>query len=891
MAIDLLATNLRIPPETRQHLSRRTLVDALERDIARCKLVVVAAPAGYGTTTLLAQWARRSRFAVAWLSLSEDHNDPERFFRHLVAAWEAVHPRIRESRVAMLTGALSPDMDAVPSAFINACGEIPDESVFVIDDAHLLTERDVLQHLSFLLDYLPSGLHVVLAGRSAPSLPLGRYRARGELAEYRAEDLQFGKEETREFLNDLLELHVSEDEISDLHSRLEGWIAGIQLVSLSLRRSRKAPRPIVVTGRHRFISDYLHEDVLAWLPEEARQFLLQTSILDRLISPLCDAVTGREGSQAMLETLERGNVFIHPLDDNREWYRYHRLFADVLQEELKRLLPDEVAKLHRRAARWHLEMSLPDAAFRHALAAGDDEMGSEICDRYMNELLNTGQLRMLGRWLAEIPDSWRDKHAIIGLADAGLLLMTGAYEAAISRIDAIERQLRSSPSGGPPWQLARVSAIRCFIACFQNDVEGAESFADQALQDLLPDDDTFRADIHHALGDTYRRNGRWDDARAAYLRVFDVPLGRGSSYHAAHVYGGLADLELLRGRLQAAFSYWSRALSAIRKPESRGLFPLPLIGWVDVRLGEILYERNDLVVAREYLERGMQSSGLGGEVRATIAGAVSMARLHLTEGDAAAALSVLEQAGSMVESAAFPDWVARFERCQVEIWLVQGKLRYAVHWAEKMLVDPRKPEVIDRELAHLAVARVFVAKGDRDALGRASALLEGVLQSAEADGRGAVQIEGLALRALLDQGRGHEAAAMTSLEHALRLAEPEGYCRLFVDLGLPMARLLQGARARHVMPGYVDALLAAFGTTAPADITGPRALPGPLSPRERDVLQLVAAGLTNEEIAGKLFISPGTVKKHTGSIYGKLGVGNRTEAAARARELDVLDEQ
>lgn len=886
----LLATKLRIPSPPQQAVHRARLLDALARAIPRSKLILLSAPAGYGKTTLLAHWARASRFPVAWLSIGDEDNDIERFLRYLLAAWEAVAPGVMDSRAGLLLGSMAPDSDAVLAAFINVANEVPDHTVFVLDDYHLIDDPAIHTALTFLLDHLPPTLHVVLAGRGEPPLPLARYRARQELLELRAEDLRFLPEETADFLHRRLGPDLPYAEIVPLHEQLEGWVAGLQLAALTLRHHRAAGT-LLVSGRQRFIADYLSDDVLAHLPDDRRRFLLQTSILDRLCGALCDAVTERADGQDMLEGLERANLFLVPLDDRREWFRYHRLFADFLQAELHQRYPAEIVQLQRRAARWYLAHDLPEQAFDHALAGDDPEFMIRIFERYGNLKLNCGELKLVARWLDSLPAAWYSTHPLLGLFRAGLLAFTGAFDACLHCVDDVEQRLTLAATEATRWQLAMVSAVRCFIACIQNDLARAEMYADQALRDLRAESLSFRAFIYHALGDTYRRHGRWEEAKACYLTALSFADAPGfhvqSVVQSAHVFGALADLELRQGRLRNAAGYWSKALAAIQERESWGRLELPVIGWVYLRMGEVLYEWNDLAGAWEHLARGLERAELGGDMRALIAGYLLAGRVKLTAGETEAAAVYLERARPLVEQAPFPDWTSRFERCQLELWLAQDRLRAAADWSDALPREDALEGRPDRETAHLAMARVLIVKGDVPSVERALALLVRLLQEAEAEGRMGVQVEALALQAMAHWRRGEDAGALTALERALRLAEPEGYARLFADLGLPMVRLLQEARARAVMPDYVATLLAACGGTATTSVQ--RALPEPLSPREQEALRLLAAGLTNREIAAALAISPETVKKHTGSIYGKLGVSNRTEAAARARELDLLD--
>lgn len=884
MASDLLATKLRIPPQTHHVVRRERLTDALEEGIPRHKLTLLSAPAGYGKTTLLADWARASRLRVAWLTVGEEDNDLARFSRYLFTAWESIEPEVGDSPLGVLLGAMEPERDAVLTAFVNLASELPGQTVFVLDDYHLIENVAIHEALTFLIDHLPPTTHLILAGRDEPPLPLARYRARQELLELHAGTLEFRVDETDAFLNGQMRLNLADETVRSLQAQLEGWIAGTQMVALTLRRHQQPVTNLVVTGRHRFIADYLGQDVLAYLPEDQRRFLLRTSILDRLSGPLCDTVTGGNDGQEQLEMLERENLFLVPLDDNREWYRYHRLFADFLREELRRRHPDEVRDLHHRAAGWYLAHDVAEQAFQHGLASDDPELVSRIVDRYVYMMLHSGELNALAAWVDAIPVEWCVTHPMIDLARATLLFGFGAAEECIHCIAGVEARLATIETLDAGWQLARVTAFHCFIACFQNDLERAEQLADEALHTLREDDVALRASIFHALGETYSRNGRWREAHAAYLGVLDHGSHYAARMQAAHVYGALADLELRQGRLQAAAGYWHKALAAINEPSNWGRLPLPVIGWVYIRLGELLYEWNQPVDAWEYVTRGLERGEAGGDVRSMIAGYLLASRIRLTAGDANAAADYLELARPLVENAPIPEWISRFERLQLEIWLALDRLRAAVDWTDAMLASSTLDERPEPEVARLAVARALVVKGDTPAIDAALASLGPLIRSVEAEGRTGIQIEALALQALAHWRRGDRPDALTALEHALRLAEPEGYLRLFADLGLPMARLLQEARSRQMMPNYVATLLAACGSPDRAE----PALPEPLTDREQEILTLMAAGLTNREIGDRLFISSETVKKHTGNIYGKLGVRGRTEAVARARTLAIL---
>lgn len=764
----------------------------------------------------------------------------------------------------------------------------PEHTAFVLDDIHLIDDPGIHTALNFLLDHLTPTLHIVLAGRRDPPLSLARHRARHELLELRAEDLQFDAGETTVFLNEGMGLDLSDDEVMSLQSQLEGWITGLQLVALTLRHRADSGEGLAISGRHRHVADYLGEEVLAQAPEAMRTFMLQTSILDRVSGSLCATVTGNPQSQAMLEKLERSNLFLVPLDDNRTWFRYHRVFADFLRADLERHFRGEMAGLHRRAAAWHLEHGLPEQAFQHAMAGRDPNLVIEVVDRYSTVKMFSGEMRVVREWLDALPNDWIVTFPKLGLAEAAYLVLTGQTEASIRRLDQIEQRARAT-NGDMNGSLARVTATRCFIACFANDLSRAVTYANEALRDLPEEDAGYRADVYHALGDTYRGNGRWTEARDCYLHVLDYVHDVAFPVRAGHVFGALADLELRQGHLGKAAGYWARALEKIEDRNLWGRFPLPVAGWAYLRMGELFYERNDLEQAREYISRGLERAGLGGDARTMIAGHVIAGRMELTDGDVESAAAHLAQAHMLLETASFPEWADRFERCRVDLWLAQNKVKAAIDWAGIVLNDSALGSQPASEAARLAVTRVLIHTGDPGALTRAEDILGRLIAGAEELGQRGVVIEALALRAQAHEKRHDRTAALTDLERALRLAEPEGYVRLFVDLGLPMTWLLQEAGSRGVMPDYVARLLAACGASPALAPGASPSLVEPLSSRERDVLGLIAAGLTNREIAASLFVSPETIKKHTANIYGKLGVRGRIEAVTKARSLSIID--
>jgi ATP/maltotriose-dependent transcriptional regulator MalT len=886
MGTVLLKSKLRFPIRPAEMVARPALRAALQEAVEKHKLVLIQAPAGYGKTILLADWAHVTHLPVAWLSVTGEEASIDRFLRYLLAAWEIVQPEVVEAPVGLLLGSQAPDIQEALISFLNAAEQAPGQLAFVLDDYHLVEDSAIHSAMTFLLDHLPPNVHFVMASRGEPPLPLARYRARRQLFELRANDLRFTRAESAAFLSQVARLTLSPEEISTLHTNTEGWVAGLQLAALTIQRTGKALDQPAVHGGQRYIVDYLSEDVLARLPEVLQDFLVKTSILDQLCASLCEQVTGITGSQAMLESLEQQNLFIIPLDDRRAWYRYHALFGAFLQTRLNQRPAEESSRLHGRAARWYLAHDLPEPAFQHALAGRHIDVLIQIFDRYINALLMGGEMRVVERWIADIPAEWEAAYPVLGLARAGYLAFSGAFDACFRCIDEVEENLAEVENEDTHWQMARVTAVRCMMACTVNELSLALAYASQALEALPEDDLSFRPSIYAALGDTYRKSGDWQAAKECYLKVLDFSQSPVVKVQAVHAYGALADLALRQGRLREADGYWNHALAIIRDQSSWGNFSLPVIGWVYTRMGELLYERNELKQAWDYLARGLEYAEMGGDVRALIASYLDACRFKLAEGNLQAAEAYLERARPLVEQAPFPEWTSRFERSQLELWLAQDELREAVQWAETLGRNQERLVGPESETSQLALGRVLIEKGDPEALLQAKKILEPLSEAAQKEGRMGVVIEALALLALAEWKRAARPAALTALEQALRLAEPEGYIRLFADLGLPIGRLLQEAFSRGVMPGAIEKILLAFRTEFSLQAKSP--LPGPLTDREREILERIAAGLTNREIAEELVIAPETVKKHAGNIYNKLGVSSRTQAVAKAKALNWM---
>jgi LuxR family maltose regulon positive regulatory protein len=906
----LLATKLHVPRPPPGFVPRRRLVEALGDGLTRGR-VLVCAPAGFGKTALLADWARGGERPVAWLGLDDGDGDPARFWRYAVAALDRARPGLA-GRVGPLHGRPPRSFEGLVTVLINelAADPGPDEVLLVLDDYHLVDSEPVHESVAFLLENLPPGLRVVVSGRADPPLPLARLRARGQLAELRTADLRFTSEEAATLLGEAAGSALSGTEVTALTARTEGWAAGLQLAGLSLRgHADPAGFVAAFSGSHRFVLDYLADEVLDGQTAQVRAFLLETSVLERLSGELCDAVTGRADGQAMLQDIERAGLFLVPLDEVRGWWRYHHLFADLLRARLQAEQPGRVPALHRAAAAWCEEHDLADDAVRHALAAGDAAWAARVVERYVEEVLGRSEGATLRRWLSALPaESVRDRPRLC-LAQAYSAAMGFRLEALEALLDHAERAFavsgdeRYEPSLGPPQGdsvLANVPAgiafLRASLARLRGDAALAASYNQQALAQL-GDDWLMRCFL------------RWNQAVTDWLDGRLGPAERGLAevlaerQAADEVFGGflpmrvcydLGEVQRAQGNLDAALATHRQALDTFAESGRTAL-----TGPAHVGLAQILYERNELDAALDHATRGVTLSRELAYTPPQATGLAVVARIRHAHGDPAGALEAMGEAGQMGLS---PQVIALFNPVpaqRVRLLLAQGDVRAAAQWATAADLGPDDEPAYPREPAHLVLARVLLAQDDP---GPALTLLQRLLGAAAGQGRTGSIIEIQALRALALAARGDPAGALGALTEALTLARRPGYVRVFADEGAPMRALLaqlsaarpgQQHAARRLDPGYLAALVRACGQpdTGPPRrraVAAPPGLAEPLTDRELEVLRLIAAGNSNQRIAHDLVVALDTVKKHVSHVLGKLGAANRTEAAARARQLGLI---
>ena len=922
----LLATKLHVPGPPPGFVQRPRLARALGEGLARGR-VLVCAPAGSGKTALLAGCARGGGRPVGWLGLDAGDSDPARFWRYVVAALDRARPG--------LAGRVGPpppgSSEGLVMTLINelAADPAPDEVLLVLDDYHLVDSGSVHESVALLLENLPPGLRVVVSGRADPPLPLARLRARGQLAELRAADLRFTSEEAAALLGEAAGPGLPTAAAEALVVRTEGWAAGLQLAGLSLR-GHADPAAFVAAfgGSHRFVLDYLADEVLDGQPGPVRAFLLETSVLERLSGQLCDAVTGRAGSQAMLADIERAGLFLVPLDEVRGWWRYHHLFADLLRARLQAEQPGRAPTLHRAAAAWCEEHDLADDAVRHALAAGDAAWAARLVERNVETLLGRSEGVTLRRWLSALPaESVRDRPRLC-LAQAYVAAQGFQVEALEAVLDDAEHAFAAS--GGEPYEdqagrpasvLANIPAaiayLRALLARFGGDAALTADYNRQALAHLGDQDWLMCCHVrwNQAVAD-------WLDGRPgpaergmaevlAELRAADNAVRRvgaeptevfravagGAEFFAGflamRVCYDLGQVQRARGLLDAAAATYRRALAEAgdsRQP--------PYLGVAHVGLAQVLYERNELAAALDHATRGVTLCRQLAFTPALAIGLAVVARIRQAQGDPAAALAAMGEAG---QAGLSPQVIALLNPVpsqRVRLLLAQGDVHAAAQWTTAAGLSSDDEPDYPREPAYLVLARVLLAQND---LGSALTLLQRLLDAAGSQGRTGSIIEIQALRALALAARGDHASALGALTEALALACQPGYVRVFADEGaamrallaqLPAARPGQQHVAGRIDPGYLAVLLGACGRAAvPPPSRSAAGTPGlaePLTGRELEVLRLLAAGRSNQRIAHDLVVALDTVKKHVTHILGKLGAANRTEAADRARQLGLI---
>jgi LuxR family maltose regulon positive regulatory protein len=887
MSAPILATKLYVPPPRPEAVPRPRLIERLDEGLHR-KLTLLSAPAGFGKTTLLGEWVATLPRPAAWLSLDEGDNDPTRFLAYLVAALRTIAPNMGEGLLGALQSPQPPPTESVLTALLNEMAAVAEDSVLVLDDYHLIDARAVDDALTFLLEHLPPRVHLVIATREDPSLPIARLRAKGQLGELRAADLRFTPDEAAGFLGGVMGLDLSAQDVAALETRTEGWVAGLQLAAISMQGHKDATSFIEsFTGSHRFVLDYLVEEVLEQQPESVQTFLLRTSILDRLCGPLCDAVLldSSASAQETLEYIDRANLFLVPLDDERRWYRYHHLFAELLRQRLH-LSADSptddgerggVAELHNRASAWYEDHGLEVDAFRHAAAANDVVRAERLIEGEGVPLYFRGTVAPVLKWLESLPKTVLDARPSLWVMYASVLLLVD-HTAVEGKLRAAEAALQgTNPDDRTKDLVGRIASLRATLAVIEHDAETIIAQSRRALEHLHPDNLPVRTATTWTLGHAHQLQGNRTAASRAYAEVISTGESFGDSVYTIAATINLGQLQEADNRLPLAAESYQRVLQLAGDP------PQPIACEACLGLARITYQWNDLEAAQQHGKRFVQLTRHMGSVDSFASYDVFLARLKLARGDVDGAVAVLAKAEEFVRQNNFEFRMPDVAAAQVLTLLRRGDPVAAAHLA-------------DAHELPVSQARVRLAQGGTSA---ALATLDPVRRHAEAKGWENERLEVMVLQALALRAHGESDRAVQLLGEALALAERDGFVRIFVDEGLPMAQLLSEAGTHGVMPDFIATLLAAFEAEGqgseeeyylpPARLAQP--LTEPLSRRELEVLQLIAQGLSNREICERLFLALDTVKGHNRRIFGKLSAQRRTEAVEKARSLSILPRQ
>jgi LuxR family maltose regulon positive regulatory protein len=890
MTMPLLATKINIPPVRENRVLRPHLIARLNAGLTR-RLTLVSSPAGFGKTTLLSEFAVQSDRPVAWFSIDEEDNDNTRFIAYLIAALRTIEPGFGESIFPALQTPKPERIESLLTMLINEIAAEFPAFVLVLDDYHLIETPAIHQNLAYLGEHQPTQMHIMIATRADPPLPLARLRARDQLTELRERDLRFTEDETAEFLNQVMELDLGDEELLAMDQRTEGWAAGLQLAALSLRdQANKEDFVKTFSGSNRYILDYLGQEVLDNQERKIRNFLLQTSILERLSAPLCESLTGFADSQQLLEELEQNHLFILPLDQERIWYRYHALFKEFLLKSLGGSQPDQIPTLHINASTWFEAQGYIDEAIEHALSAGEHNRAMDLIEATAESKLMRSETSSIIHWIGRLPEEELATRPSLCLNGAWALMLRGGPP------EEIESYLHIAEQTQVPDHLQGSSAaLRAFQSSIKGDVGTSLELSQRALQ-LLPEDDLFlRSMVADNLGMVHLMLGDFEASIEGFTQAAEISHQAGNVMIAVGALCNLAGIWMLQGQLKRAWSANQEALDLATDVRGRRL---PVAGKALLGLGEIAREWNDLDAATGYLNEGLELFKLFGELGSVIS-YLTLARIKEVQGDLDAAQEIVDQARQLaakIEASKMDDeLVAAY---QAQLWIVQGKNQQVASWVENAELEKRISANINQprfdpvwEIHCQTMARVYLSQGN---YGQALHVIEPLLKRAQASQRMRSMLKVLAMQAVIYRLKGDNQEALQILERALNHAKAEGYVRTFLDEGEAMVQLLYEAASKGIHPDYTGELLAAYAYSKPASISiqekqsNQKELVEPLSEREVEVLSLIADGLSNQEIAGRLHISLSTVKGHTSNVYGKLGVHKRTQAVARGKELGIL---
>ena len=888
----LLRTKFYVPPIRSIQIARPRLTDLINGGLERA-LILVSAPAGYGKTTLVSRWLKETNIPSAWLSLDGDDNDPNRFLQYLLTTLLPIAPGIENELLGMLQGIQPAQFENVIIQLANELASVSGPFVLVLDDFHVIQSEAVLKILSYLLEHLPPEMHLVILTRTDPPLPLARLRARGQLLDIRADHLRFTQDEIAAFLNEAMGLRLSASDLSAMEKRTEGWIASLQLAALSMQGSQDIHAFVsAFTGSHHYVMDYLVEEVLKLQPKGVSDFLLQTSILERLCGPLCEAVLEAEGAaavdgQAMLESLEEMNLFTIPLDDERHWYRYHHLFSDVLRKRLEHQSRQLLPELHRRASCWYEQNEFLAESVQQAIAAGDQDRAAGLIEQNGCFLLMSGEVATLLNWTDAI-DFQSEVRPWLAIQKAWALALIGDLERVEPTLQAPEKLLAPlEPTDEVRTMQGTIAAARAQCANSRGDTHSAAEYARQALE-LLPDcssiSQSVRSVVTSILGDASWINGDLEEAKRAYTEAIQIGKEANNLNMVIIANSSIADILMIQGQLHRAADTYTQSLQMAVRPDGQRS---PLAAKIFAGMGRLSYEWNRLDDAEQSIRQCVELSRIWGDTGQQAYAHAIQARLEQARNNPEKAQEAMREAELLIgEHPHSPHWAIQVRFDLARVWLAQGNLERPSQRIQKRGLNIKDEIPYQRESEYILLLRVLIARGDHEA---AINLSNRLLQQAETTGQMRLVIEALILQALALQGMKETEQALAALERALALAQPEGYVRSFLDEGEAMTRLLCQAQARKSGGSYAAVLLSQISQTSGMIQPSMQLLAEPLTAREVEVLKLIKSGCSNQDIAAQLVISLPTVKRHISNIYTKLGVESRTQAVAIGKELKIFE--
>lgn len=889
----LLRTKLHIPQPNPRVVIRSHLLSRMDEGLAMgCKLTLVSAPVGYGKSTLVSSWLAGVGCPAAWLSLDEMDNDPVRFWTYVVAALQTAQPELGQATLKSLQGARNPSFENILSDLINQAAAQSGKLILVLDDYHLMDSPSLHQSLRFFLDHLPPQIHLVIITREDPPLPLPQLRAKGQMVELRASDLRFTQEESDQFLNHKMGLKLPLEGIATLERRTEGWVAGLQMAALSMY-DIDDPRQFIedFAGDNRFVADYLISEVLERQPEHIRDFLLRTSVVDRFTPALCDALIGDASLQSsrIIGQIEALGLFVISLDRVRQWYRYHQLFADLLRYRLRQDDPSVFMELNRTASRWYQQQGLVEEALKYALAGKDHDYAAELIEASGLTMIGHGRLTALQNWITPLPDRIVQEHPYLSVLLVWVGSVTGQRDLVGKHLALAEANLPMANADLRSEIICHIALLRAYASRSSGDLDSSLKHAQDALSQLPKNNIFLDCAIQLNLGGNYWLKGNFSALEEPLKHAGSFLDNPEVEYPALAATGFLANTRLQQGRLNQVETLCKNIV------ENKNHSAHPAAAYVFLEQGELLYERNDLEKALKVLSKTIQVGESADKIVNLVRARQLLARVYYLLGNWEEANTLVEQADELFNQSN-PRYQVRYqidhEYYRVRWLLLQQNLRPALQWSEDY---KKRRNSIDNPwalLSELVYAHVLLINGKPD---QALQILRASENSARSFEAGGWIIQSLVLQSLCYHAMNNPEKALELLSSALRLAEPEGYTRTFVDYGEIMQRLLNLALARDVETDYVTKLIEAFPLrqdeeeeAEPQRVLGGQYLVEPLTDQELSILRLMSAGLSHNEIADKLYLSINTVKWHTTHIYDKLGVHRRAHAVTRAKELGIL---